>query len=166
MIETMIGGGAHSAAVVLVLIVAASAAGETASSVVDDEVGAWRVVCQAGSCNAYQYGRGGSVPTIVRVKPGVPKAPEIRVEGGPFTPSGEVRFTIDGEWVTGGLASTLRAESGDDLVLEPDDITCALARRMKKGILLELTVPRGGSVERVKFDLDGFAEALGQVIDP
>lgn len=138
-------------------------AGESSASVVDDKVGAWRVVCHSDSCNAYQYGVGGSKPTILRFEPGVEEAPQIRIEGGPFTPSGEVRFTIDGEWISGGLASTLGAESGVDLVLELDDITYGLARQMKVGKVLELTVPRGETPETVEFDLDGFTAALHRV---
>lgn len=129
--------------------------------------GAWSVFCESGLCNsAYQYGRGGSVPTILRVKRGMDESPEILVEGGPFTPSGEVAFLIDGEFVTGGLASTLQAGSGDDLVFPPDDITYALARRMRLGTTMVLTVPRAQGSETVEFDLDGFEEALRQVQKP
>jgi len=129
--------------------------------------GAWKVFCESGSCNsAYQYGRGGSLPTILRFRRGIEAAPEILVEGGPFTPSGEVAFAIDGEYVTGGLASVLQAGSGDDLVLSPDDITYALARRMQKGTTMVLTVPRGQGAETIEFDLDGFSEALSRIKNP
>lgn len=89
----------------------------------------------------------------------------MRIEGGPFTPSGEVRFSIDGGWDAGGTASVLRASSGGDLILEPDDITYGLARKMKNGKLLELTVPRGEDSEIIEFGLEGFAEALHRVIE-
>jgi len=73
---------------------------------------------------------------------------------------------IDGEFVTGGLASTLQTGSSDDLVLSPDDITYALARRMRLGTTMVLTVPRAQGLETVEFDLDGFEEALRQVQKP
>ncbi len=150
----------------LVASVAYTEANETSTPVVDDKIGSWRVVCQAGSCNVYQYGRGGSRPTILRLMSGIERAPEIVIEGGPFTPSGEVRFTVDGEWVTGGLVSTMSAHEDDNLVLPPDDITHGLARRMEKGKTLELTVPRGQEVETIEFDLDGFGEALRRITSP
>ena len=129
--------------------------------------GSWKVFCESGSCDsAYQYGRGGSVPTILRVKRGMDRSPEILVEGGPFTPSGEVAFAIDGKFVTGGLVSTLQTGSGDDLVLSPDDITYSLARRMQKGATMVLTVPRGQGAETIEFDLEGFSEALSRINNP
>lgn len=138
-------------------------AGETPNSVVDDKVGAWRVVCEADSCNAYQYGVGGSKPTILRFEPGVEKAPQIRIEGGPFSASGQVRFSVDGQWVTAGLASSLGVTERGDLVMESDDITYGLARQMSEGKLLVLTVPRGEEEQSVEFDLEGFKEALRRI---
>ena len=122
------------------------------------------MICESGRCSTYQYGRGGSKPTILRFQPGVEQAPQIQIEGGPFTPSGVVRFTIDGERISEGKASILGAESGGDLVLEPDDVTYGLARQMQAGRFLELAVPRSGASETVEFDLHGFTEALRRVI--
>lgn len=129
--------------------------------------GAWKVFCESGSCvSAYQYGVGGSVPTILRFKRGDGSAPEIFIEGGPFVPTGDVNFTIDGKLVSSGRASIMQAADGDDLCLPPDDITIGLARQMGKGRTLQLTVPRARGAETVKFDLDGFAEALQRVNSP
>lgn len=123
--------------------------------------GAWRVFCDSGACeSAYQYGRGGSRPTIIRVVRGDTSAPEILVEGGPFVPTGEVKFAVDGDYLTGGLVSTLEAATGGDLDLPPDDITYTLVRRMQNGTTLQLTVPRAQGAETVEFDLEGFGDAL------
>ncbi len=129
--------------------------------------GAWKVFCEPGSCvSAYQYGRGGSVPTILRFKRGDGSAPEIFIEGGPFVPTGDVIFTIDGKLVSSGRASIIQAVDGDDLYLPSDDITIGLARQMEKGGTLQLTVPRERGAETIDFDLDGFAEALQRVNSP
>jgi len=129
--------------------------------------GAWKVFCESGSCvSAYQYGVGGSVPTILRFKRGDGSAPEIFIEGGPFVPTGDVNFTIDGKLVSSGRASIMQVVDGDDLYLPPDDITIGLARQMKKGRALQLTVPRERGAETIEFDLDGFAEALQRVYGP
>ena len=129
--------------------------------------GAWKVFCESGSCaSAYQYGQGGSVPTILRFKRGDGSAPEVFIEGGPFVPTGDVNFTIDGKLVSSGRASIMQAAEGEDLYLPPDDITLGLARQMKKGRTLQLTVPRERGAETIDFDLDGFAEALQRVYGP
>ena len=161
------GGASLIAVMSIALLSMTSAAQAEADKSGEYSFGAWSVFCESGSCSsAYQYGRGGSRPTILRVSRGMGESPEILVEGGPFTPSGEVAFAIDGEFVSGGLASTLQAGSGDDLVLSPDDITYTLARRMRLGTTMVLTVPRAQGSETVEFDLDGFEEALRQVQKP
>lgn len=127
--------------------------------------GAWKVFCESGSCaSAYQYGRGGSVPTIIRVKLSEEGFPEILVEGGPFTASGSVDFIIDGKLVVSGRASLVKAETGDDLRFPPgDDITDGLIRAMKKGKALRLNVVRERGQETIDFDLDGFTAALDKL---
>ncbi len=124
--------------------------------------GAWKVFCEAGLCgSAYQYGRGGSAPTFIRVKLTRNGSPELLVEGGPFTASGSVEFIIDGKRVVSGQASLVKAETGDDLRFPPgDDITDGLIRAMKKGRALQLSVVRDGEKETIDFDLDGFTTAL------
>ena len=127
--------------------------------------GAWKLLCENVSCaSAYQYGRGGSVPTFIRVKLSEEGYPEILVEGGPFTASGSVDFIIDGKLVVSGRASLVMAETGDDLRFPPgDDITDGLIGAMKRGWTLQLSVVRNGNKEIVVFDLDGFTAALDKL---
>ncbi len=127
--------------------------------------GAWKVFCEAGLCgSAYQYGRGGSQPTFIRVKLSEEGYPEILVEGGPFTASGSVDFTVDEKLVASGRASLVQAETGDDLRFPPgDDITDGLIGAMKKGRTLQLSVVRNGNKETIEFDLDGFTTALDKL---
>jgi len=128
--------------------------------------GSWKVWCEPGQCvSAYQYGVGGSVPTILRFESGPGGAPEVFIEGGPFVSSGEVKFTIDGKNVTAGPASAMGAETEGDLHFPPDDITLGLAQSMKKGRALQLTVPRERGSEIIEFYLDGFAEAYRRLED-
>ena len=106
------------------------------------------------------------MPTILRFKRGDGSAPEVFIEGGPFVPTGEVKFAIDGKLVSIGRASIMQAAEGDDLYLPPDDNNLGLARQMKKGRTLQLTVLRERGAETIDFDLDGFAEALQRINSP
>lgn len=148
----------------LIAAVAITGVSRIATAEADEETyGAWRVMCQEETCTAYQYGEGGSKPVILRVKRGMPPAPEMLIEGGPFDASGLVKFIIDGKDIGGGPAAPGREGEIDPIVLESDDITLGLSRQMKKAARLTIEVPTIRGSETIDFDLDGYSAAMKRV---
>jgi hypothetical protein len=134
-----------------------------AAEAAEETFGAWRVMCENKTCVAYQYGVGGSAPVILRVKRGIPPAPEMLIEGGPFGASGLVKFIIDGKDIGGGPAAPGREGEIDTIVLESDDITLGLSRQMKKATQLTIEVPTTKGAETIDFGLDGYSAAMDRV---
>ena len=125
--------------------------------------GDWRVMCDNGTCNAYQVGTGGAAPVILRVLRGDPPAPEVHIEGGPFDAAGLVNFSIDGRERGGGPAAPGRTGTVDTIILGPDDISLGLSRQMKKAASLSIEVPSSRGAETIEFGLDGYSAALERV---
>ena len=134
-----------------------------AAEAIEETQGAWRVMCEDKTFTAYQYGIGGSAPIILRVKRGMPPAPEMLIDGGPFDASGLVKFVIDGKDIGGGPAAPGRDGEIDPIVLESDDITLGLSRQMKKAARLTIEVPTTRGAETIDFDLDGYSAAMKRV---
>jgi hypothetical protein len=111
----------------------------------------------------YQIGTGGAAPVIPRVMRGLPPAPEMHIEGGPFDAAGLVRFILDGRDRGGGPAAPGRTGTVGTIVLEPDDITLGLSRQMKQAASLSIEVPASRGTETIEFDLDGYGTALERV---
>lgn len=134
-----------------------------AEGAAEETFGSWRVMCKDKACTAYQYGVGGFSPVILRIKRGMPPAPEMLIEGGPFDAAGLVKFIIDGKDVGGGPVGRDRKGEIDTVVFESDDITLGLSRQMKKAEKLTIELPTSRGVQSIKFGLDGYSEALDRV---
>ncbi len=134
-----------------------------AEGAAEETFGSWRVMCENKACTTYQYGVGGSSPVILRIKRGMPPAPEMLIEGGPFDASGLVKFIIDGKDIGGGPVGQDRKGEVDTVVFESDDITLGLSRQMKKAKKLTIELPTSRGVQSIKFGLDGYSAAMDRV---
>lgn len=130
----------------------------------EETIGAWHVLCEQQSCDAYQVGHAAaSVPTILRAVRQKGTTPQLLIEGGPFDPSGMVEFNVDGREVGGGPAQPLLDESGKAMIIGPDNLSVSLAEQMAKGERLSITVSSAQGIENIEYDLDGFGKALSKI---
>jgi|GEM_PF-3588092 len=130
----------------------------------EETVGAWHVLCEQQSCDAYQVGQvGGSVPMILRAVRQEGTSPQLLIEGGPFDASGKVEFSVDGREVGSEPTEPLLDESGKAMIIGPDNLSLSLAEQMAKGERLSITVSSAQGAESIEYDLDGFGQALGKI---
>ena len=123
-------------------------------------IGAWRVSCAGGPCAIEQQGVGGQRPTRFIIEPDVQGNARLTVERTGMARTGTVAIYMDGDEISRGPLAPLRKGS-DRLVMEPDDITLGIVRRMARQKNMVISLP--GEERGVEFHLDDFTKALGEL---
>ncbi|MGE0697799.1 MAG: hypothetical protein AB7O57_01755 [Hyphomicrobiaceae bacterium] len=124
-------------------------------------VGPWTVGCEGGACSVEQVGLGGSRRTLLRLEPQPDGNARIIVDAPRLPRSGALTIFMDGEQVSAGPIGPVRSRTGSRIVLDPDDITAGLLRRLPGHKNMVLSWP--GEERGVEFHLDDFTEAVGRL---
>lgn len=125
--------------------------------------GAWRTRCDP-RCRVEQSGAGGAQPAALSLEPSTGGNARVTLVRAAMPRAGHLELFVDGQQIAAGPVAPLLDTAGGRLVMEPDDITLALVRRMQAGGRLVMRF--SGEDREIAFPLDGFADALRHVAPP
>jgi invasion protein IalB len=122
-------------------------------------VRAWEIYCRTSGCTIEQKGVGANDVTTLVIEP-VSSNARISIVHRRLPRSGTLAFYTDGEQISAGPMAQLTRSAKDRGVLEPDDITAGLLKRLRRH--KNLVISFAGEERGAEFHVEGFDEAMAE----
>lgn len=125
-------------------------------------IGRWTVRCEAARCFIEQRGIAAQRATVLRFEPAAGNNARISVLRGRVPRQGTLAIHADGEMLASGPVAPLVARDGSGLVMEADDVTLGIVKRLAKHTNLVVSFP--GEDRGVEFHAERFSDAMKHVV--